>query len=218
MLEILKKFNYFPPNIVEYDNNGVNVRKMNGSFCLSLNNTIWMNYDTIAHIQAYQLYSHYTLAKGHCICTGLGFGIRENWILTKPEVSKVTVIENNKDLIEYHQYIKSPFLDHIEIINCNASEYVGKCDTLLLDHYEYETEEVVVKDVFNIQNNIECNTLWFWPLEKYILKHDIRDKKIEYDFFKYKNHLWKLPNLDTETILAFCFMWFSQSTHMVDKS
>ena len=31
------------------------------------------------HDEAYELYSHYDLAKGHCICTGLGFGVRENW-------------------------------------------------------------------------------------------------------------------------------------------
>jgi hypothetical protein len=215
MLEILKKFNYSPPDIIEYNDDNVKIVRKNNGYLLFLKDIGWMAYDYNTHVSAYELYSHYFLAKGHCICTGLGFGVRENWILTKPEVSKITIIENNSNLIDYHKHIKSPFLDHVEIINCDASEYVGKCDTLLLDHYENETEEEIVNNVCHIQNNIECDTLWFWPLEKFILKHDIYDKKVEYDFFKHKNKLWKLPELDTETLRSFCFMWFSSSTYKV---
>ena len=36
-----------------------------------------MSYRIKDHDEAYELYSHYDLAKGHCICTGLGFGVRE---------------------------------------------------------------------------------------------------------------------------------------------
>ena len=57
------------------------------------------------HGQAKQFYSHYNLAYGHVVCTGLGFGTREKWLSTKPEVTKITVIEANKQIIDYHRDI-----------------------------------------------------------------------------------------------------------------
>ena len=215
MIEILKKFNYTSPNIIEYEKGNLKIENKNTDYNLYLKDEQWMTYNNVSHEQAFELYSHYHLAKGHCICTGLGFGVRENWILTKPEVSKITVIEKNKEIIEYHQHIKSPFLNHIEIINCDASEYIGKCDTLLLDHYENQSEDQIVSDVLNITNNIECDMLWFWPLERFILKYNTPNKKNEYDFFKYRNKLLKLPELDNETIRLFCFMWFSRCNFMI---
>ena len=74
-------------------------------------------------------------ATGHCICSGLGLGVRETLLLRNKNVSKLTILENNLDLIEYHKKNKTPFVEQVEIIHCDASTYTGSCDTLFLDHY-----------------------------------------------------------------------------------
>ena len=49
----------------------------------------------------------------------------------KKEVTKITIVEKNEELVEYHRYIDSPFLKEGEIIIGDAAEIRGKCDTLL---------------------------------------------------------------------------------------
>ena len=152
----------------------------------------WMTYNLFDHIQAFELYSHYDVAHGHCICTGLGFGVRENWLLTKPEVTKITVLEKNKEVIEYHQHIKSPMLDHIEVIHVNANKYKGQCDTLLLDHLEYFDKKNLLAKVRHCITGIDHNTLWFWPLELLLTK--------KHKYQKLRSTLPTLPDLDKETL------------------
>ena len=91
----LKELGYNPPVIKPYDKNGVKVWIDQSTYefpiwRLSLNGIQWMVFDP-THGQAKQFYSHYNLAYGHVVCTGLGFGTREKWLSTKPEVTKITV-------------------------------------------------------------------------------------------------------------------------------
>ena len=140
MLRLLDQLNYTPPNLKLYkkDSCEVTFDDYNQMYRLFINGEDYMSYRIKDHDEAYELYSHYDLAKGHCICTGLGFGVRENWLLTKKEVSKVTVLEKNKEVIDYHKYINPKLFDDVEVIHISAYDYKGKCDTLLLDHYEDE--------------------------------------------------------------------------------
>lgn len=210
MLYWLKPFGYSSPKLKEYSKDGVEVFNSNNVWTLSVNGERWLIYDYLTHNSAYEIFSHYYLAKGHCICTGLGFGARENWILNKPGVTKLTVIERSKEVIEYHRHIKSPFLDHIELIHGDASEYVGKCDTLLLDHYEFEylDEYNFLRGIRKIMYNIECNTLWFWPLETLLLNngiYNLGNPKERYDWYRAKHRLIKLPDLESDEIFQFCY-------------
>ena len=98
----LKELGYVPPIIKSYDKNGINVwldkrRKIyNVPFWqFTMDGVQWMVLDE-RHGSASQFYSHYKLAKGHVICTGLGFGTREQWLASKPEVTKITVLESSK--------------------------------------------------------------------------------------------------------------------------
>ena len=112
MLRLLDQLNYTPPNLKLYkkDSCEVTFDDYNQMYRLFIGGEDYMSYRIKDHDEAYELYSHYDLAKGHCICTGLGFGVRENWLLTKKEVSKVTVLEKNKEVIEYHKYINPKLL------------------------------------------------------------------------------------------------------------
>jgi hypothetical protein len=176
MLDLLKMLNYDVPKIEPFSKGSLEVEKWENSsgFVLKVNGEQWMSYNLETHLEAYHLFSHYYLAEGHCICSGLGFGIRENWLLTKKNVSKITVLEKNKEVIEYHQHIKSPFLDNIELIHCDANEYFGKCDTLLLDHYEHHDSKDIINNVYTVHKNIKHETLWFWPFESIIYEIGLR--------------------------------------------
>ena len=201
MLKLLQQFNYTPPHIEHYNNGVLRVEgDIQHGWELFVDGQRWMTYNLIDHDQAFELYSHYDLAYGHCICTGLGFGIRENWLLTKSEVTKLTVLEKNKEVIEYHQHIKSPMLDHIEVIHVDANEYKGQCDTLLFDHVEFfDIKNSLIKNVRHCATNIEHNTLWFWPLELLLTKKQ--------NYQKIRSTLPTLPDLDKETLLLYTGMY-----------
>lgn len=214
MLRLLQQLNYTPPHIVEYNNNNTVVTRGEPHIWqLQVHGHQWMSYDTILHTEIYQLYSHYDLADGHCICTGLGFGSREQWLLTRPNVTKVTVLEKNKEVIEYHQHIKSPFLDHIEIIHTDAAEYKGSCDTLLLDHYQFEPfskkRASLIRNIKQCSTNIQHNVLWFWPLEALITKSSLVPHLDTYDQYQFlRNSLPTLPDLDIHTIRLYIMMYY----------
>jgi len=215
MLELLAKYGYIPPQLKEWKKENTEVFLNNENmYQLNLNGKRWMVYDYETHRQPAQLFSHYYLAKGHCVCTGMGFGVRENWLMSKKEVSKITVIEKNEQVLEYHKYIQSPFLKECEVLIGDASKISGKCDTLLLDHYELELYEEIIKDVRKISYNVDCETLWFWPLESLIMEYkeknstlfDIHQSYSQiYEEIKMKSEIANLPNLNEETIKLFCF-------------
>lgn len=209
MIELLKKFNYTPPNLLLYKNKNIEVRILNNNAELFVDNSKWNNYNFTTHSEAFQVFSHYFLASGHCICTGLGFGVRESWLLSNPNVTKITVLEKNSSVIEYHKYNKSSFLDKIEIIECDANEYKGICDTLLLDHYEQEKDDVFIESIRKVQTNIKCKNMWVWSIETIIdeLSHK-KNLKQTYDNFKKQHNLYQLPDLNLETLMLFFSMFF----------
>ena len=224
MIELLKQLNYSQPNVKEYscDNFEVVFDKKHSNYRFLVGGQEWTSYNIRTHAQVYEVYSHYYFAKGHCICTGLGFGARENWILRKDGVSKVTVIEKSKEVIEYQQSINPELCENIEIIHADASEYKGKCDTLLLDHYEQEIVNYKLFDASNISKNIDCDLMWFWTLEVFITlyqRHKNRKSKSYmskvdvYNLIKTSNPdytLDKLPDVTEDLLDLFFFMYSSK--------
>ena len=243
MLDVLKLFNYTPPNFdIKYDKKttqlgptGVNkpfqIIKDDLCYRLYIKGNQWMMYDIDNHVQASQLFSHYYIASGDVITTGLGLCVREKWLLNNTNVKSLTILEKNKELIEYHKEVNPTIFDKATIINCDAKTYKGKCDTLLLDHYEFESMNEIITDVRNIcDNNIECKKMWFWHLETQILAdlhkisessicNDFREGKIKinietiknikfiYELIKLDNKLNKLPDLKQEELQLIITMY-----------
>lgn len=213
----LKHHNFVKPNIQEYTNRDFVVEKqtrmVDGQNCDILvykqNNQQWMSWNTATHQEIFELYSHYCLAKGHCICTGMGFLLRENWLLNNNNVSKITVIEKNKNIIEYHRMFNPEILEKIEVINEDVYTYKGKCDTLLIDNFEgHQWDYKLLKSVNKICNNIDHSLAWTWPME-YILslyyKNYIGMTLSEiYNNIKTFFDLKTFPNLNEEELLDFC--------------
>jgi hypothetical protein len=224
MLSLLSKLNYIPPKIVtgKFGRMDITLNEVK-YYYLTVDGVQWMAYDSVNHVEAYDVYSHYILAEGHVICSGMGFGSRENWLLTKPEVTKLTILEKNAEIFEYHKQIRSPFLSdkRVEVVIGNASDYKGSCDVLLLDHYELQDYSQILADVNTIQKNIECRLLWFWPIEQIIMHcrkwhsdndapYNLITKLDAYNLIKKNHDLYKLPELDSETLNLFCMMFNSK--------
>lgn len=194
------------PKVIPYEEDNlvieeVYVQNLKNVFKLSVENEKWM-VSSIENLEAlFEVYSHYDLAKGHCICSGLGFGIREKWLLSKKEVTKVTVLEKNIEVINYHKKINPDLVNQIEIVHCDASQYKGECDTLLLDHYEllpFSNLDDFFSNIKECSNNIKHNTLWFWPLEYVISKKSRRKKKREYNLLR--EQFPTLPDIDKKQL------------------
>ena len=225
MLRLLNQLNYTPPNLQLYNTDSCEVTfdSYNQMYRLSVEGEEWMSYRIKDHDQAYELYSHYDLANGHCICTGLGFGVRENWLLNKKEVSKLTVVEKSKEVIDYHKHINPKFFDDVEVIHMDAYEYTGKCDTLLLDHYEEDAanDMLVLQNASEISKHIECGTMWMWTLERIVAGRSWQrsckvgsyvSKTLIYNEIKTRFDLDKLPDLSEEQLELYYFMYNSKAT------
>jgi hypothetical protein len=181
-----------------------------------------MAYNTKTHEDAYSVYSHFFLSKGHVVVTGLGFGAREQWILSKPEVNKLTIIELNKSVIDYHYHIQSPLTQdpRVEILNIAAQDYKGQCDVMLADHYETETMEFMLDDAKKIHDTVNCKEFWFWPFEKIIMHsrkyysdvippHKLLTKHESFNLLKQHYNFHKMPDFSTDQIDLFCMMHHS---------
>ena len=193
MIPFLEKLNYVPPVIKPYDKNGVVVYKDKDSRWHLIVDGVQMMLYTVGHEQALHFYSHYKLALGNVICTGLGFGVREQWLATKPEVNKITVLEKNKSVIDYHKDIGTQWSDKIEIINCNANEYKGTCDFLSIDHYEKEDTKSIIESIKNTEKNIVSYYMWFWMLELWLHNGYIEDNTKSGNIIHYQP--WEKNNL-----------------------
>jgi len=218
----LKDFNFREPFIQEFskDNFGVfkESRVLGGQehsvFVFMQDDLRCMAWNKTSNKEVFEAFSHYYLARGHVICTGMGFLLRENWLLSNPNVNKITVIEYNKNIIEYHKVFNPNILRRIEVIHEDAYIFKGKCDTLLIDNFEggIEFENEFLCGAKIICDNIDHELAWMWPME-YILNCHYKNyiglslSDVYYNIKKYFN-LHTFPNLDEEHLFYFCHKFF----------
>ena len=230
--KILDYFGFSEPNIVEHHKNKVDVfvrdksyiirnneehshravKYAQGHASLYVNGAQWLRQYLPTATSAGGIFSHYWLARGHTLTTGLGLGIRENWLLNKKEVTKLTILEKNLKLIDYHKEHNPDLFEYAEVIHVDANEYVGECDVLLMDHYEEEPIEEMAEMSSKVAKNIKCEVCWFWPIEELIQKEPQQQvTPLEaYEYIKKKYDLPKLPEVDSELLNIFTCI-FNQS-------
>ena len=202
--QFLKDNNFIVPRVCLYKNKHLEIAfekyKISPEFALYVN-TEKSNRDRVMwyfqdHSIAYHYYPEYKLSYGHVIMTGLGMNLLPNWIATKQEVTKITVIENNKYLIDYVK--EYGFIDNkIKIICGNAEDYMGKCDVLLHDHNFGKMYNYIHKiDMSKIINNIRCRVFW----NQRILSFANNNYN---NYIIIKKNIPKLPNLTEEEFNKF---------------
>jgi len=162
------------PNIEEYSSDtGLEVKAVetwgdDNFWHLYQDGIRWNTWNTLDHQELKEVAFGASIAYGKVIATGLGFLLRETLLLHNPNVNEVVVLEINKDLIEYQERVNPEIMKKITVVHCDANEYKGQCDTLLIDHYE-NLEEQLESEVFHgIQScsrNIRHSVCWAWALE-----------------------------------------------------
>jgi len=131
---------------------------------------IWMDYDSKNSISAKQLLAEVELAYGHCLVTGLGFGLRETLLLQKPEVTKLTVIEQCQDIADWYcqtaKEINLP-VEKLNIIVKDADTLEGmECDCLFIDHFDAQIRDSIITNSKTIAQRNAHKVFWFWPALK----------------------------------------------------
>jgi hypothetical protein len=208
----LEKYSLKLPVIEEYSKNSLEIKLINESYYLYLNSEQWMIFSPKSGIQLFEFFSHYNLSRGTVICTGMGFLLRESWILTNPDVKRLIVIENSKDLIDYHKEKNPEIFNLIEVIHGDASDFELECDCLLLDHFELQDHNTVINEVIKISKKIKHKVLWFWPLEKIILSETRKNSSGFIDYYnslREETGILTLPELTKDELENFIIHYFN---------
>ena len=171
------------PNVTikEISKNNVKVIK-DGDFWRLYGDVQFMQLNTKSNAEIKELYSSYDLAYGDVLITGLGFGLLASWLVDKPEVKSITIIEQSQDVIDLF-FENNSLPDSVKIIVADANTYSTNVhyDCLLLDHYKDGAKEKVnYQTLQKIAVNIPHDILWFWSIEFLYLKdiHQISNKKL----------------------------------------
>jgi hypothetical protein len=169
----------------------------------------WMGLNLKDFREVFQFLSHIENSRGKVITTGMGFLLRESWLVKKG--FDVTVLEVNKDIIDYHLKHNPDVCSKLTIINSNAEEYRGSCDTLLLDHYELETNEYILDSVIKFKERINYSHIWFWPIERLV----VRQCQIEgigemESYLRIKDKVQGLPDLSFPSLDLYLTIWRDQ--------
>jgi len=202
MLYYKSPLTYFPARIGK-----AAVTYKNGLYVLSYDNKRWMGYDTNTGLQVSEFSIELDLAHGHCVTSGLGLGIIQTLLAENDKVTKVSVYEKNKDIIDlFYEIIEKNSVDisKIEIHNFDADLIEGiSCDCMFLDHFEHEPEQEVISRVRNISLKNSATVLWYWPAASHYITYCLSNTKdidnSSYQIWKDKTGINFLPTQLTET-------------------
>ena len=136
-------------------------------FQLWINNERWMNTTPNNNSIIKQMYSHYDIAYGNVLITGLGFGIAALWISSKSTVKHVTVVEKSPEVIESFLAVNDK-PNNMTIICEDANKFQSNdyFNCILSDHFENENHTVIIDSMQSLVKRVpNYDVVWFWPLE-----------------------------------------------------
>jgi len=204
--------------MIDFTYNLARVYKQDLTYVLTVNNERWLVYDYEHHGSEKEFSSSYDIAYGDCVLSGLGLGILPEMLINKPEVKSITVYEANKDVIEINKLIGFDSIKKINIIHDrieNAKDI--KCDCLLLDHYEFESDEYIINNVKQINEEIKPEIVWYWRAETAIynayvdhkLGSNISNYGEMYQAWKKQTGINNLPDLNKNKINFYMSTYYS---------
>jgi hypothetical protein len=205
-LDKLKSYDFELPFLPDDIIGDLEVKQISNLKKLYINNLQWMNLSLRNYWQVFQFLSHIENSKGRVTTTGMGFLLRESWLVKKG--MDVTVIESNENVIRYHMKYNPDICNKLKIVNDDAKQYVGNCDTLLLDHYEFESDDHVLNEVQNFKNRIDYETIWFWPIEKIIKNKSLSDSvSLRESYGELQRIIKGLPDLSDSSLKLYDNIW-----------
>lgn len=115
-------------------------------------------------------------ARGHTVVLGLGMGWQAANAALRPEVSSVTVIERDPNIIalvrEQGVFGQLPpdARAKLEVVQADADHWqaAAPVDTLLADIWEKTDDDLRLRDVQRMQRNIRARAVYFWGQEMVI--------------------------------------------------
>jgi hypothetical protein len=117
--------------------------------------------------EAKEVYSSYDLGYGDILISGLGFGILALWLAKKPEVKSIKILEISQDIVDI--FLENNTLpDNVTIEIADAEKYTTEdhYDCILLDHYEWCSENYKIQSMQNVAKNVPNHDLmWIWSIE-----------------------------------------------------
>lgn len=161
-------------------------------FQLWINGKRWMNITPHNYSTIKQMYSHYDIAHGNVLVTGLGFGIAALWVSSKSTVEHVTVVERSPEVIEAFLALNNK-PDNMTIICEDANKFQSDnyFDCILSDHFENENHNIILDSMRSLVKRVpNYGIVWFWPLELIyaaftILECDKFPENLKYDVFRF---------------------------------
>ncbi|QWS69895.1 polyamine aminopropyltransferase [Vibrio phage vB_VpS_PG28] len=135
--------------------------------------TVWMSF-TAMELESHAF--HIERANGHVVIVGLGMGMILMNVLRKPEVTKVTVVELDPEIITLFKTVSGyenwEGLDKLEILNTDALQpdetvvaQVRGCDYLYADIWELVASEGALEDMKTICKWAEPKAASYWCCE-----------------------------------------------------
>jgi hypothetical protein len=130
----------------------------------------------------YEQYLPFIKSKGKVLLGGLGLGIIPRLLCEKDIVSKVTVVELSKEVIELCAFEN----DKVEILNDDIytfmqRENLNQFDYIYIDAYTSDTcayEKIILPTRKFMQENYPTVTLDFWQEDQLKIEYLINNKKI----------------------------------------
>jgi hypothetical protein len=136
-------------------------------------NTIWMS---LTRMEIESQMMHIAAAKGHTVVAGLGMGFFLFNVIRKPEVTKVTLLESDPEVIQLLDRIsdwsKWPGYEKIEIVMGDACEFkpFDPVDFMFVDIWARLGADEALPLTQIIQKNVQAASVGFWGQE-----HDFVD-------------------------------------------
>jgi hypothetical protein len=131
----------------------------------------WMMATTDLRDVLHNMHSQYDIAYGKVLVTGLGFGILLKALEEKDNVTSITVIEKEQDVVDAFMSHNS-IGDKVKIVVADAITYSTEeeYDCLIPDHYELQSVEWKIADMKNIYKRIKNKSFWPWSLEDVFMR------------------------------------------------
>ena len=178
---------------------------------LTIDGNQWMTYSPNGLSQEKEFTSSVDLAYGKCVLSGLGLGILAGMLLNNPKVTSITVYEVSKEVIELNRMCGESF-KKIEVIHQSMRDVKNvECNCLLLDHYEFESDNDIIDDVSEISYNNNANCVWFWRAEPMIQHFKDMGKTLDiekaYQMWAASTGIRNLPKLSERQLNYYISRW-----------